>query len=202
MRVLILLVSVALLSCSKKTSSLLIEDGVSIVNVKIDESGKIPFGPCEPSITINPSNPNHVVAGAILDNIYVSNDAGKTWSKDKMKSPFGVYGDPVLRSDYKGNIYYAHLSNPTGRAYVDKEFLDRIVVQKSEDGGKTWNGGRHPKVRGEKDQDKEWLHVDPKTNTILMSWTEFDKYGSKNPADRSRILFSKSVDMGETWSEA
>lgn len=199
--VLIFLSFITIASCSRKASPLLVGEDISIINIKIDESGSIPFGPCEPSITINPSNTNHIVAGAILDNVYVSNDAGKTWSKDKMKSPFGVYGDPVVRSDYKGNVYYAHLSNPTGRAYVDKEFLDRIVVQKSEDGGKTWNGGRHPSVRGEKDQDKEWLHVDPASNIILMSWTEFDKYGSKDPSDRSRILFSKSEDMGETWSD-
>ncbi len=34
-----------------------------------------------------------------------------------------------------------------------------------------------------------------------MAWTEFDLYGSLNPLDSSRILFSRSVDGGATWSQ-
>jgi hypothetical protein len=33
-----------------------------------------------------------------------------------------------------------------------------------------------------------------------MAWTEFDDYGSSNPADSTRIVFSRSTDHGETWS--
>ncbi len=80
--------------------------------------------------------------------------------------------------------------------------LDRIVIQKSTDGGKTYNDGSHTGIRHPKDQDKHWLVVDPKTNTIYCTWTEFDKYDSKKPEDHSRILFSKSADGGASWSEA
>jgi hypothetical protein len=97
---------------------------------------------------------------------------------------------------------YSHLANSKGRAYASVEFLDRIVVQKSMDQGKTWNQGTFPKVDHLKDHDKQWLYTDPVSGTILMTWTEFDKYGSKNPADKSRILFSKSLDGGLTWSNA
>lgn len=33
-----------------------------------------------------------------------------------------------------------------------------------------------------------------------MTWTEFDKYDSKDPKDKSRILFARSNDGGKTWS--
>ena len=190
-----------LASCSRKAGldipQLTLKQPVKAIEIG---SSKGFVGPCEPSIVIDPTNPDRVIAGAVLDNLYRSEDGGKTWTYQKMKSPFGVYGDPVIRTGYNGTLYYANLSNPTGKAYVDEAFLDRIVVQSSTDGGKTWNGGTHPEVRGSKDQDKEWLHIDPKTGTVLMSWTEFDKYGSKDPADKSRILFSKSIDKGQTWT--
>ena len=170
------------------------------VNIKID-SGKMGLGPCEPSICINPSNPMHIVAGSILNRIHVSNDGGLTWENDWLSSQYGVYGDPVVRIDPKGNVYYSHLSNPTGRAYTSEEFLDRIVVQKSTDGGVTYNDGTFPANDRTKDQDKQWLYIDPVNGAILMSWTEFDKYSSKEEKDKSRILFSKSEDGAETWSE-
>jgi hypothetical protein len=167
-------------------------------NVKIDSA--FFNGATEPSICISPVNPEIVVAGTILDRVYYSHDGGKTWTVDRINSSFGVYGDPVVRADQKGNFYYAHLSAPD-RPWRDDSFLDRIVIQKSTDGGKSWSDGSYPAVRGSKDQDKQWLAVDPKTNHIYVSWTEFDKYGSKNPADKSRILFSQSLDLGESWSE-
>ncbi len=33
-------------------------------------------------------------------------------------------------------------------------------------------------------------HCNPNTNVIHIAWTEFDKYGSKNAEDKSRILYS------------
>ena len=33
-----------------------------------------------------------------------------------------------------------------------------------------------------------------------MTWTQFDEYDSKDPLKRSNILFSKSEDFGNTWS--
>ncbi len=172
----------------------------SIESIMIDEAGGN-LGPCEPSICINPNDINNIVAGAILDKVYVSNDGGKTWLKDKLESSFGVYGDPVIRSDYDGNFYYAHLSNPKGKLASNNSWLDRIVIQKSQDNGKSWSDGSHTKPRSPKDQDKHWLAIDPQNNTIYITWTEFDLYSSKKEEDKSRILFSKSDDGGENWIE-
>ena len=187
--------------CSKKNALINLDESGIPKNVEI-AGGANGVGPCEPSISINPSNPLQIVAGSILNRVHVSNDGGKTWSNSKLESSYGVYGDPVVRFDGNGNVYYAHLSNPAGFAYASEEWLDRIVVQKSSDGGKTWNDGTFPAVDHKKDHDKQWLYVDDKSETILMSWTEFDKYGSEKVEDRSRILFSSSSDQGESWTEA
>ncbi|MBT8231005.1 MAG: exo-alpha-sialidase [Saprospiraceae bacterium] len=187
------------LACTKPTAQVFQDiDSANIAAVKIEQGGN--FGPCEPSIGINSLNTDNIVAGAILDKVYVSNDGGKTWTIDKLTSSHGVYGDPVVRADYKGNFYYAHLSNPKGKAYTSTEFLDRIVIQKSSDQGKTWTDGSFTLPRSPKDQDKQWLEIDPNDNTIYVTWTEFDLYASKSEDDHSRILFSKSVDDGLSWT--
>ena len=156
--------------------------------------------PCEPTICISPKDPNIVIAGSVLDNVYISTNGGETWYKDRLTSPYGVYGDPVIRIAPNGTIYYSHLSNPDNKAYQSVSFLDRIVVQSSTDIGKTWTPGYAPPGDTLKDHDKQWLTIDPFDESIIMSWTEFDKYGSKDPKDKSRILFSRSADEGRTWS--
>lgn len=193
------------ISCSPKKSAVLTKR-VPIFsmskNILIDKSDPgIRLGPCEPSICIDQSNPDHIVAGSILDRIHLSKDGGKTWENSKLTSSVGVYGDPVLRVGNDGTYYYSHLTNPSGGGFAASEdFLDRIQVQASTDGGKTWNDGTAPGSDRTKDQDKQWLFVDPLTDEVLMSWTEFDKYGDKEMEDCSRILFSKSSDKGMSWT--
>ena len=171
-------------------------------NVQIDVNYGDGYGPCEPSIAIDPNNPNRMVAGAVLDRAYYSEDGGQTWSKQQISSSFGVWGDPVVIADFKGNFYYFHLSFPSGIGGWEGDKLDRMVCQKSTDGGKTWSDGSYTGLFHPKDQDKEWAVVDPANNNIYMTWTQFDAYGSDNPEDRSNILFSKSEDEGASWSPA
>lgn len=184
--------------CSPKNAKWVLAEN-SIKDIRI-HAAEGTTGPCEPTICISPQNENIVIAGSVLNNIYVSKDGGTTWTKDKLESTYGVYGDPVVRFDNKGNVYFAHLSNPEGKAYSSQSFLDRIVVQKSVDKGKTWTNGSFPPGDTLTDHDKHWLAIDPEDNSILMAWTEFDKYGSTEPGDNSRILFSKSSDEGMTWT--
>lgn len=189
-----------LVSCTRKTSQSLSLPDFEVIS--IHSSGSF-IGPCEPTICINPLNVNEVYAGSVLDNFYFSPDGGRSWSIKKLTSKYGVFGDPVIRVTLDGTVLYSHLSNPKNQAYASVEFLDRIVVQSSKDNGDTWTDGTFPRVDHHKDQDKQWLYCSPiDKNIVLMSWTEFDKYGSDNPNDRSRILFSKSQDGGYTWSEA
>ena len=179
------------------------EQATSFKNVVIDNNTSFsPYQPCEPSIFVSPSNPKHVVAGIVLNKIFHSHDAGETWSMEVIESPYGVYGDPVITADQKGNFYFAHLADPSGDGRSNTSWLDRIVIQKSVDQGRTWNEGSFAGHRPPADQDKHWLAIDPETNHLYMSWTEFDKYGSTAASDRSRILFSKSTDGAESWSPA
>lgn len=161
------------------------------------------YGPCEPSICVNPKNPQNVAAGAILDRYYWSNDAGNTWESSTLKTSLGIFGDPALVADNKGNFYYAHLTDPDQKGWNGEKFLDYIVIQKSTDGGKTYDDGTFCGNHHPKDEDKHWLCTDPKTGAIVCTWTEFDKYDSKAfDKDFSRILFSRSDDGGKTWSDA
>lgn len=169
-------------------------------NVKIYESDGIGLGPCEPSIFINPINSNNLVAGSVLDNVHYSFDSGLTWETKKLTSDLGVFGDPCLIADISGSFYFLHLSNPEKTGWRSSKILDQIVIQKSEDGGKNWTSGVGIGKNSPKQQDKQWAVVSPFNNEIYVTWTEFDKYGSKAEKDKSRILFSKSNDGGLSFS--
>ena len=172
-------------------------------NVLIDDnSSDARYQPCEPSIFISPSNPNNIVAGVVLDKTFHSFDGGKTWTMKVVESSFGVFGDPVIVADQLGHFYYAHLADPSGGGRNQEEWLDRIVIQKSKDGGITWNDGSFAGHRPPADQDKHWLAIDPNSNDIYMTWTEFDKYGSSSDQHKSRILFAKSSDGSGSWTPA
>ena len=161
------------------------------LNIKIDDAGN----PEEPSICINPKNTNNIVAGANINYVYQSLDGGLTWEKDQLESPYGVWGDPCIFTDTAGNFYYIHLSNP-----ASGNWIDRIVCQRSSDNGTSWSAGTYTGLNGSRAQDKAWTTVDQNTNTIYVTWTQFDQYGSSNPNDSSVILFSKSTDDAATWS--
>lgn len=153
--------------------------------------------PNEPSICINPKNKSELVGGSNLANVYRSNDGGLTWSDSVMTSSYGVWGDPVIICDTNEHFYFFHLSNPPFGSWID-----RIVCQKSTDGGKTWSDGTFVGKDSTKAQDKEWAVVDKNTNTIYLTWTQFDKYGVRDSNMFSNILFSKSTDGGQTWQKA
>lgn len=202
-KIFIIISMLSIVSCSslfkvhKKQNSSLIS---TYKNVKIYEAEGKGLGPCEPSIFINPSNVNNIVAGSVLDNIHYSFDSGLTWETKKITSDLGVFGDPCISADNLGNFYYLHLSDPDKIGWRSSNILNQIVVQKSEDGGKNWSSGTGIGNNSPKQQDKEWAVVNPLNNEIYVTWTEFDKYGSKKPEDKSRILFSKSSDGGNSFS--
>lgn len=203
-RTILLFTVLSVMGCTRSQTARLVENPLlqgPFRNINIHTSAGS-TGPCEPSISINPTNTDKIIAGSVLDNLYISQDGGLSWKAEKLTSTFGVYGDPVVRHDLKGNVYYSHLSNSKGKAYASEEFLDRIVVQRSSDHGKTWTNGSFPPVDHKKDHDKQWKAIHPVTGDIAMTWTEFDKYGSADKNHKSRILFSISKDEGETWSDA
>lgn len=162
---------------------------VMIVNVN---------GPNEPTIAIDLNNTDRLVGGSNLNFYFYSNDGGYSWQYGVLTSAsLGVWGDPVTMVDNDGNYYFFHLSNPPSGNWID-----RIVCQKSTDGGVTWNEGTYMGLNGTKAQDKHWVIIDRNNGNIYVTWTQFDSYGSSSPNHRSNIMFSKSLDSGMTWAPA
>jgi hypothetical protein len=156
------------------------------------------YSPNEPSIIINPKNTSQLYGGANIASYYYSDDAGYTWQEGILTSEEnGVWGDPVLICDTTGAFYFFHLSNPP-----DGNWIDRIVCQKTETFGGSWNDGSHMGLSGTKAQDKHWAVVDRANNNIYVTWTQFDAYGTSDPDFFSNIMFSRSFDGGMNWTQS
>ncbi len=182
-------------------------------NVVIIKGKNSVIGPCEPSIAINPKEPEKMVVGVvsamkqkkgtdsytIKNRIFYSSDYGNSWKSRRLRSRYGDFGDPCVIADDDGNYYYFHLSDPEKTGWLGKMIMDRIVCQQSEDGF-SWTMGSGIGYNPPKQQDKPWAVFDSYSGRLFVSWTEFDKYGSDDPQDRSNILFSASPDRGKSWS--
>lgn len=151
--------------------------------------------PAEPFALINPNNTQQRIIGANLNQFFLSTQSGSHWSNDFLESEYGVWGDPCIVMDTAGTLHYFHLSNPP-----KGNWIDRIVVQRSYDFGKTWTDGNFVGYSKDKQQDKEWAIYDVQRGVIHLTWTEFDFYGSSVPSNRSRIKYSQTLDGGISWS--
>lgn len=186
-----------LLGCEQDDT--LNKETVLIEVIQVNKKGN-EYQPNETSITINPKNPLHMVAAANRKFYYSSFDGGKSWNQNTLYTTLGVRGDPCVKFDLGGNVYYSHL------AEVDGEMIaDRMVVQKSVDGGLTWNDGIGFEKNG-KQHDREWMVVDLTEsihqNNIYVTWTQYDEYGNSNDSYKSTVLCSVSKNGGESFSEA
>lgn len=168
------------------------------ITLAVEQEGVIP--PLEPSIAINPRDPKNIVAGVAVDRAIYSLDGGTTWSDTRLTSPFGVKGDPAIIFDAKGDGFFFHLSDPSNEGRQNEAWLDRIVVNRSSDKGKTWDEGEGIGHNPPKDQDKPWPGVHPKKQFMAVSWTEFDKYGASDTTCKSNILISFSDNGGKKWT--
>ncbi|MEI6884292.1 MAG: T9SS type A sorting domain-containing protein [Bacteroidota bacterium] len=145
----------------------------------------------EPSVCVNPQNPDQIVIGAVPDNYYISEDGGQSWQQGVLTSTYGVNCDPVILADNDGNFYYFHLVPD----------LSRVVCQKMTGFMQPWSNGSYTAVYNTYDIDKEWAAYDPVTNNIYASWTRFNTWGSSNPSDSTDIFLAKSTDGGLSWGE-
>lgn len=178
----------------------------SYQNIKITDENT----PSEVTIAFNPIDPLNLVAAANIETYFYSFDGGRNWAVRKLTSTYGVWGDPCIVADIRGNFYYFHLSNSYSEGGT---WLDRIICQRSDDGGITFNNGTHLGANSPHLQDKEWASVDqtysPFRNNIYTAWTQCgqnsynnDEGASINPIDSaSNIIFSFSTDAGDTWSQ-
>lgn len=166
--------------------------GFSMVQVNVDAAGMNIIGDAanEPSIAIDPTNPDAMVIGwRQFDDVnnnfrqagwgYTS-DGGLTWTFPGVIEPGIFRSDPVLGCNLDGKFFYNSL-NSAGGLYTCKVFG-------SEDGGGTWDAGAN--ARG---GDKQWMTVDqtsgPGSGNLYSSWTSF--YSSCYPE-----FFTRSTDGG------
>lgn len=160
--------------------------------------------PNEVSMAISPLKPHHITVGSNIASLYFSHDGGVSWRDTSIDSKWGIWGDPVILAHPNGNFLYAHLSKTKGKPHP--HWIDRIVVQSSNDSGMTWSAGEAIGHDGDNAQDKPWMKCDahrssPYFGKAYLSWTEFDRYGSENPEHKSRIRFAVLDENGRLQSE-
>ena len=148
----------------------------------------------EPSLAVDPTNPNRMVIGwRQFDNVNsnfrqagygYSTDGGETWTFPGVINPGVFRSDPVLDVDVNGNFYYNSLTSDENNNMTCK-------VYKIEDGGVEWDGGTD--ARG---GDKQWMRID-KTDGIgsgnnYSFWTSY--WSSCYPG-----AFTRSTDFGDSY---
>jgi hypothetical protein len=141
----------------------------TFVQVNVNSLGQDIVGDAanEPSIAVDPTNPNCMAIGWRQFNtitnsfrqagVAYTTNGGQTWTASVLQ-PGQFRSDPVLRADADGNFYYASLNSITA-----------VNVFKSTNGGASWSfpvyafGG-----------DKEWIAIDttngPGRGNIYHNW--------------------------------
>ena len=173
--------------------------------------------PGETCVAINPAYPDHIVVssfqgrqlGKYTSNNFTYNSAdwGKTWTMGAAPNPDRRnQGDDVVTFGPDGTVYHCYLSALGYREAAPLRAASGLFVRQSSDGLK-WEKPV-PVVDHintvEPMEDKPWIVVDgvagsPYRGNVYVSWTRFDKYGSRDPEHRSRIYFSRSKDGGKTF---
>ncbi|MGB0715627.1 MAG: hypothetical protein ACPGXK_07110 [Phycisphaerae bacterium] len=164
--------------------------------VNVDEFGvDIPFDAGnEPSIAVDPTDPNRMAIGwrqfDTINNSFrqagfaFSEDGGDSWTFPGVIEPGIFRSDPVLDFDADGNFYYNSLTTVNG--FTTDSFT-------SIDGGKTW--GKSAFAFG---GDKQWVAID-RTDSIgrghiYQGWSLFAGCCGNR-------IFNRSTDGGVTFEE-
>ncbi|MDH3268593.1 MAG: glycoside hydrolase, partial [Ignavibacteria bacterium] len=162
------------------------------VQVNVDQFGNNIIGDAanEPSIAVDPTNPNNMAIGwrqfdTISSNFRqagyaYSTDGGQTWTFPGVIQPGIFRSDPVLDADNNGNLFYYSLSTAMG--YTCELF-------KSIDGGATWQGPV-PAYGG----DKGWMTID-RTGSI----GEGNIYCFSRDDVSTTIVMTRSIDGGQSF---
>ncbi len=145
----------------------------------------------EPSFAVDPTNPQHMVAGwrqfptinsdHRLAGYAVTLDGGLTWfNGGTLDAPPGSGNadqtDPVIKADRHGDFYY--------NSMIYRSSRDGQTVYRSTDGGFTWESPIY--MRENCFCDKNWYAIDDRIGFHYGIW--------QIPGE-----FARSVDGGRTW---
>lgn len=145
----------------------------------------------EPSIAIDPTNPNDIVVGwrqfdSITSDfrqagVAFSHDGGQTWTFPGPLDAGQFRSDPVLAADAAGNFYYYSLSSTTTTEY----FV-------STDKGVTWSGPTYAPGG-----DKNWQTID--VSGSVGDGHVYPIWNSQFTCCAAGTDFSRSVDYAATF---
>jgi hypothetical protein len=166
------------------------------------------FAQNEPTIALDPSKPQHLVAGANAQlsgsdwlAVYTSSDSGLTWTNGLIPTA-GLVGlqeasDPAVSFSQNGTLYYSGVAFNFLRA---SPMDGTVFVSKSTD-----DGASFPQTTivdtssGKIFNDKPYLEVDkttgPFAGRVYVSWTRFT-----NSFQASDIMLAYSSDGGRSFS--
>jgi hypothetical protein len=150
----------------------------------------------EPSITVDPVNPDRMMIGWRQFNTVTNNfrqagyayttDGGLNWTFPGVIDPGVFRSDPVLDCDAEGNFYYNSLT-------VDNNGNYSCDVYRILDGGVEWDGGIDAQGG-----DKQWMEIDKTSGVgagnIYSSWTSY--YSICYPG-----FFTRSTNQGNSYED-
>ncbi len=163
----------------------------------------------EPSIAVNPNNPQQIVA-VFQDNVHASysTDSGHTWTAAEGVDPknYRVSGDVSVSFDNQGHAFVCYIAFDklgTFNYWAHGATRNGVFVRRSMDGGKTWETdhipvAEQPSKPGIPFEDKPYIVADTSKSkyagNLYVGWTRW------RIAD-SQMVISRSTDDGKTWSE-
>ena len=163
----------------------------------------------EPSIAVNPLNPQQVVA-AFQDNAHIaySTDAGRTWQPATGIEPpdYRVSGDVSVTFDDQGHAiicYMAFNRLGTYSYWGHNSSKNGLHIRRSMDGGQTWEADHIPVIVQPESptspwEDKPYIVADqskgPFHGNLYIGWTRWTLTDSE-------MMFVRSTDDGKTWSK-
>lgn len=162
----------------------------------------------EPSIAVNPANPQQIVS-VFQDNAHAaySPDQGRTWQVvDVAPKTFRVSGDVSTTFDNQGHAFVCYIAFDklgTFNYWAHGATRNGIFVRRSLDGGGTWEASdravaEQSTAPGIPFEDKPYIVADnnPKgrfAGNLYVGWTRWR-------LTDSQMVVSRSTDDGQTWS--